>query len=94
MSGGDIQRYFGKPVVILVSPNPDDIRNYVEMRLARDAEPEAMSNELRAEIVRVFAEKLSDMWVEPFSIPTISMMYTYQGVYADSSLFRSTWTLF
>ena len=74
---GDIQRYFGKPVVILVSPNSDDIRNYVEMRLARDAEPEAMSNELRAEIVRVIAEKLSDMWVEPFSISTISMMYTY-----------------
>ena len=57
----DIQKYFSKVVVIPISPNPDDIRNYVEMRLNRDAEPEAMSNDLRADIVRVILEKISDM---------------------------------
>jgi len=32
----DIQRCFPKMVVIPISPNTDDIRNYVEMRLERD----------------------------------------------------------
>ena len=59
--GGDIQRYFSKAVVIPVSTNPDDIRNYVKMRLDRDTEPEAMSNDLRMDIIRVILEKISDM---------------------------------
>ena len=57
----DAQRYFFKAVVIPISPNPDDIRNYVEMKLDRDAEPEAMTNDLRVDIVRVISEKISDM---------------------------------
>ena len=48
--------------------NTDDIKNYVEMRLARDPEPEAMSEDLRKDIVRVILEKLSDMCVGPCSI--------------------------
>jgi len=57
----DVLRYFTKAVVIPISPNPDDIRNYVEMRLSWDDEPEAMSNDLRADIVGVILEKISDM---------------------------------
>ena len=57
----DIQRYFRKAVVIPINPNPDDIRNYVEMRLDKDPEPEAITNDLREEIVRVTLEKISDM---------------------------------
>ena len=57
----DVKRYFPKAVVVPISPNPDDIRNYVEMRLDRDTEPEAMSKDLRADIVRVIREKISDM---------------------------------
>ena len=57
----DVLRYFTRAVVIPISPNPDDIRNYAEMRLNRDADPEAMSNDLRADIVRVILEKISDM---------------------------------
>ena len=90
----DIQRYFTKAVVIPISPNMGDIRNYLEMKLGRDAEPEAMSNDLRADIVRVILEKISDMCVGPFRISTLSMMYSYQRLCADSSLFRSTSTLF
>jgi len=73
----DIQRYFSKAVVIPISPNRNDIQNYLEMRLERDAEPETMSSNLRADIVRVLLEKISDMCVGPFRIPTPSMMYTY-----------------
>ena len=90
----DIQRYFIKAVVIPISPNPDDIRNYVETRLDRDAEPEAMSNDLRADIVRVTQEKISDVYVGPTCIPTLSMMYAYQRLRADSSLLLSTSTPF
>ena len=57
----DVKRYFSKAVVILVSPTPDDIRHYVEIRLDRDTEPEAMNKDLRADIVRVILEKISDM---------------------------------
>ena len=57
----DIQRYFTDAVVIPISSNKDDIQNYLEMRLDRDAERGAMSDDLRAEIVRVILEKISDM---------------------------------
>ena len=59
--GDDVRRYFAKAVAIPISPNRNDIRNYVERRLDRDAEPEAMSNDLRADIVRVILWKISDM---------------------------------
>ena len=84
----EIQRYFPKVVVIPISPNKGDIRNYLEMRLDRDAEPEAMSKDLRADIVRVILENISDMCVKAFSISTLSMIYTNPRLYADSSLFR------
>jgi len=90
----DMQRYFTKAVVIPVIPNSNDIQNYVEMKLDRDAAPEAMSTDLRADIMRVIPEKISDMCVGPFLISTLSMMDTYQRSCTDSSLFRSTSTPF
>ena len=66
----DIQRYFTKVVVIPISPNMDDVRNYVEMRLDGDTELKAMTNDLRADIVRIILEKISDMCVGPFHIST------------------------
>ena len=57
----DVQRYFPKAVVVPISPSPGDIRNYVEMRLNRDTEPEAMNRDLRADIMNVTQEKVSDM---------------------------------
>jgi len=73
----DVRRYFTKVVVIPISPNPDDIRNYVEMRLDRDAEPEAMTDVLRSDIVGAIQEKISAMCVGIFSTSTLSIMYTY-----------------
>ena len=58
---GAILRYFAKAVVILISPNTDDIRNYLAMKLDRDDEPEAMDNDLREDIVNVILNKMSDM---------------------------------
>ena len=73
----NIQRCFTKAVVIPIKPNTDDIKNYLETRLDRDDEPEAMDNGLRADIVRIIPEKMSDMCVGEFTIFTLSLMYTY-----------------
>ena len=92
--GDDVRRYFTSAVVMPITPNTDDIRNYLEMRLDKDDEPDAMNNHLREDIVRVILDKISDMCVGPFSISTLSMMHAYRRSCVDSSLFRSTWTLF
>jgi len=73
-----ILKCFIKAVVIPISPNRDDIRNYLEMRLDRDDEPEAMNNDLRTDIVRTILEKMSDMCVGEFCVSPISAMYTYK----------------
>ena len=56
-----IQRYFTGVVEIPVSPKKEDIRNYLEMMLDRDMEPEKMDNDLRADIVQTILDKTSDM---------------------------------
>ena len=63
--------------MIPISPNKDDIRNYLKMRLNRDAEPKAMNHNLRVDIMRIILEKISDMYVGLFRLPTLSRMYTY-----------------
>jgi len=73
----DIQKHFPRVVLIPVSPKTDDIRNYLEMRLDMDPEPEAMSDGLRADIIRIMMEKTSDMYVGTFSISGLSLIYTY-----------------
>ena len=83
-----IRGYFTEVVVIPISPDHDDIRNYVVMRLDRDDEPEAMNNDLRADIVRIILEKMSDMYVGEFSLSPLPPMYTYESLCVDSSLFR------
>ena len=86
--GEDIQRYFSKAVVIPISPSQDDIRNYVEMRLDMDTEPLAMNEDLRADILRVILEKISDMYVGILGVSTLSTVNTYQRLSVGSSLFR------
>ena len=81
----DVQRYLAKAVVIQIIPNEDDIRSYLEMRLDRDAEPEAMNHSLRADILRIILEKTADMCVGVPSIPTPPIIFAYYQVYVDSS---------
>ena len=70
----DIQRCFPKVVEIPISPNRDDIRGYVMMRLDSDIEREAMSDDLRAKIVNIMLDKMSNMYVGAF---LLSMMCIY-----------------
>ena len=80
-----VQRYFTKAIAIPITPNQNDVRSYVEMRLDRDEEPEAMNKDLRADIVKMILDKMSDMWV---GVSHLSTMYTHQRLCVDSSLFR------
>jgi len=89
----DTQRYFAKAVVMRISPNTDDIRSYLEMRLDRDPEPQAMDDGLRADILRVILERESDMCVRVSRIFPPNR-YVYLLTIVDSFLFRSTSTLF
>ena len=58
---GSVNKYFTRAVVIPISPNTGDIRDYLAMRLGEDDEPEAMDDELRADIVKSIVDKMSDM---------------------------------
>ena len=75
--GEDIQRYFTTAAVIPIHPNRGDIKHYLKMRLDEDTDLEAMSDNLRADIVGVVLEKLSDMCVGRYNVFTLSMIYTY-----------------
>jgi len=86
--GETIQRYFTKAVVVPITPNTDDIRYYLEMKLDRDEEPEAMDNDLRADIVKVILDRMSDMCVGAFGLSILSMMCAYMRLCADSSSSR------
>ena len=72
-----IQRYFAKAVLIPISPNTQDIRNYLEMRLKRDVKPEAMDNDLWGDIVKTMLDKMPDMYVAAFVVSPLSVVYAY-----------------
>jgi len=91
---GSIQRYFAEAVVIPICPNKDDIRNYLEMRLDRDDDSEAMDGDLRADIVKSILGKMSDMYAGRSSVPTLSMMSAYERLGQDFSSYRQTSKLF
>ena len=59
--GDEIMRCFGKVARVLISPSRDDIRSYLEMRLGSDTDPDVMDDELRADIMRIIPEKVSEM---------------------------------
>ena len=83
-----IRKHFIKAVVVPISPNTDDIRNYLKMRLDRDDEPEAMDSDLREDIERTILGKMSDMCVAAFGVSLLSRTDAYQRLCVDFSLFR------
>ena len=82
-----IRGYFDKAVMLPISPNTEDIRNYMDMRLNRDVEPEAMESDLRVDIVKGILDKMSDMYVATFVVSPLSTVYAYE-LWVDSFLFR------
>jgi len=59
--GDEMVKCFGKVVRMLVSPTRDDIKNYLEMRLGGDIDPNVMDDELGADIMKVIPEMVSEI---------------------------------
>jgi len=57
----EIARYFSKTARITLSPTHTDIKHFLEMRLDGDTDPAAMDDQLRADILRIIPEKISEM---------------------------------
>ena len=74
----DIQRYFPKAIMMPITLKAEDIKNYIEMRLHGDAEPEAMDDNLRVDIISAILQLRPDKCVGAFGFSTRSKMYTYQ----------------
>ena len=66
---GAVERYLPADTqVIPISPSNEDIKEYLEIELGRDLDSEAMSSELRADILKRIPEKIPDTYV--IAIPT------------------------
>jgi len=60
----EVQEYFpGTSDMLPISPRERDIELYLRMRLSRDPEPDAMDEELEADILRIVPEVILGMYV-------------------------------
>ena len=59
----EISRYFATSVTVPISPKRNDIERYLEKKLDMDTEPDAMSPALRADILRIIPERISEVCV-------------------------------
>ena len=70
----EITRYFITKFTIPVIPKTHDIQAYLENKLEMDPEPVAMSNDLRADILRIIPERISEMCVGASAVPIPCMI--------------------
>ena len=57
----EILKCFGEAIRIPLSPTQGDIKSYLERKLDGETDPNAMDDELRADIMRIIPEKISEM---------------------------------
>ena len=57
----EILKYFSQAVRIPLSPSGGDNKSYLGMRLDHDSDPDAMDDELRADIMRIILVKAAEM---------------------------------
>ena len=57
----EIVKCFSEAIRIHLSPTHRGIKSYLEIRLDSDTDPSAMDDELRADIMRIIPEKISEM---------------------------------
>lgn len=65
-----------------------NIRNYLEVRLDRYSEPEAVNKDLPEDIVRIILKKISKMCVGAFGLSTLSTMHNYRRLYIAESIWH------
>ena len=62
---GEVKKYFpGYPDLPAIKPTKQEVRGYLNMRLKKDLEPDAMDMELRADIIRTIMDQISEMYVK------------------------------
>ena len=77
----EIRRYFATALIVPISPKMHDIKRYLEEKLEMDPEPVAMSDGLRADILRTIPERVSEMCVGASSTdPMHSLILTNHGL--------------
>ena len=58
----EVERYFPSVDTILVSPTKEDTEEFLRKRLDGDPEPDAMDDHLRADIMEIIPNKISEMY--------------------------------
>jgi len=61
--GAEITKYFANRLTVPIIPKAHDVKIYLEKKLEMDPDPEAMSDTLRADILRIIPES-SEMYVQ------------------------------
>ena len=69
----EIRRYFTTGVIVPISPKTHDIKRYLEKKLEMDTEHYAMSDGLRADILRTILGKISETCVGAYTSPLHTM---------------------
>ena len=65
----EVERYFSSVDTILVSPAREDTQEFLRIKLDGDPEPDAMDESLRAAIMEIIPEKISEMYAQMPSFP-------------------------
>jgi len=61
----EVKKYLTGIHMMRIIPREDDIRIYLEVKLERDTELDAMDDSLRRDIVKTIPKSISEMCVEP-----------------------------
>ena len=59
----EIVRYFTAAIIVLISSGTHEIRSYLENKLEMDTARDVMADDLRADILRIIPERISEMCV-------------------------------
>ena len=70
----EITGYFTTRLIIPIIPKTHDIQVYLENKLEMDPEPVAMSHSLRADILRIIPERVSEMCEGASAVPNPCMI--------------------
>ena len=66
----EIARHFTDSITVPIIPKIHDIKRYLEKKLEMDSESDAMSDSLRADILRIIPQRISGMYVLESALPT------------------------
>ena len=73
---GEIEKYFPTADAISISPAKEDTKTFLKVKLAGDSEPDAMDESLRADIMEIIPQAISEMYVQMRSFLMLSRSHT------------------